>query len=114
MQRTYKVVEKNAAGEETGVYVDAIKSRDEYGSPRVFLEHGQEFTAQLDTEKIWDRRGKEPVQVDTGREYVTGADIDVLPGDLTALIRTGRAVDVSRIVAAVLPKKKAGAKKLRK
>ncbi len=111
---TYRIVEKNSAGEPTGVFVDAIKNRDDEGSPRVFLEHGTEFTAQIDTVKVMDRRFRDPKEVDTGREYVTGSDLDVQPGCLTACIDTGRAVDVSKIAPPPAPKKKTPAKRLAK
>ncbi len=116
MQRTYKIVEKNRAGEDTGIYVDAIKYRDpDTHSPRVFLETGTTFTVQLDTEKVLDRRFREPKEVDTGREYVVSSDLDVLPGDLTSCIRTGRAADVEKLEApAPAPKKKAPARRLAK
>ena len=112
MQKTYKIVETKSAGEPIGVYADAVKFRDDEGCSRVFLEHGTTFTVETDTEKIWDKRGKEPVQIDTGREYVVaGLDIDIHPGCLTSIIRTGRAVDVTRIPAEPKPAKKNTAKR---
>ena len=61
MQRTYKIVVTNSAGEDTGVYVDAIKFRDpDTSCSRVYLESGTTFTAELATEKVMDRRFREP------------------------------------------------------
>lgn len=81
MQQTYRFDEEVFADRATG---------DE----RVRVEKGTTFTATLAEAIAIDRRGKEPKEVKTGRQYVTSADVDILPGCLTSCIRTGRAVPV--------------------
>lgn len=85
MQKTYRVVETNSKGEPIPVYVDDL------AGTRKALANGETFTAELDTEKYWDKRGEKPLLVDTKQEFVVSANIDVKPGCLTSLIRTGRA-----------------------
>lgn len=107
LTKTYRVYETNSDGDEIPVYVDDLAGE------RVPLESGTTFTADLDTVKVWDRRGPTPVEVDTGRHHVVASDIDVKPGCLTSLINTGRAVDIDatpKTEKAAPVKKKARAK----
>lgn len=111
MQKTYRVHEvRMIDGEETpvSVWVDDLRGQ------RVEMEHGTTFTAELEKEKVWDRRFRhQPVEVETGRWLVKSADIDVLPGCLDSLIRTGRAVDVEALPKAAPAKPAKKAKKKR-
>lgn len=100
MQRTYEVCETNGKGEPIPVYADRLSNGE-----RCEVKNGDRFTAELDTEKHWDKRGKEPVQVDTKREFVVSSDIDVHPGCLTSMIRTGRARPVKEQPKQVAAKK---------
>lgn len=99
MQRTYEVCETNSKGQPVPVYVDGIDGN------RRPIDHGTRFTAELDTVKVWDKRGKEPVQVDTKQEYVVSSDVNVHPGCLTSMIRTGRARKVAEQPKPVAAKK---------
>lgn len=55
------------------------------------VEYGQRFTAEMAEEVTTDHRGVTPKEVKTGRFYVVSSNTDFRPGDLTSIIRTGRA-----------------------
>lgn len=74
---------------------DPTKPRQLFASTisgeRRLVEYGQRFTAEMAEEVTIDRRGATPKEVKTGAYYVVSSNTEFRPGDLTSIIRTGRA-----------------------
>lgn len=96
LTREYEIVpeyaEYDADGEPVGkprpLYADDTRGA------RVRVMPGTRFVAELAEDTVIDRRGVEPREVPVGTYHVVASTVDIAPGCLTSMIRTGQAKPV--------------------